>query len=130
MTRCKGVFRFLWKGRFCRGESPPSDADEPALELAGGLAKWAVVRVFKNEDGRYDFWHFHHGLYALMAITAYAVAADDKEILQRTDACYRWAREMGDPLIGYSPEYMPGSDLFLDCRGNSVEICEVADMVW
>jgi hypothetical protein len=103
---------------------------EPALELAGGLARWAVARVFKNESGRYDFWHFHHGLYALMAVTEYGVAADDRDMLQRADACYRWAREMGDPLIGYYAEYMPGSDLYLKRRGNTVEICEVADMVW
>lgn len=103
---------------------------EPALELAGGLARWAVARVFKNKSGRYDFWHFHHGLYALMAVTEYAVAANDRVMLQRADACYRWAREMGDPLTGYFAEFMPGSDLYLKRRGNTVEICEVADMVW
>ncbi len=46
------------------------------------------------------------------------------------DACYRWAREMGDPLTGFYPECMPGSDCYLKRGGdNTVEICEVADMV-
>jgi DUF1680 family protein len=57
------------------------------------------------------------------------VAADDREVLERVDACYRWAREMGDPLIGFYAEAMPGSDQYLGRQGNTVEICEVADMV-
>ncbi len=103
---------------------------EPSLELSEGLARWALARMFKNEDGRYDFWHFHHGLYALMAVCEYGVATNDQEGLERVDACYRWAREMGEPLIGFYPEAMPGSDGYLGRRGNTVEICEVADMVF
>ena len=103
---------------------------EPALELSRGLAKWALARVFKNEDGRYDFWHFHHGLYALMAVAEYAEAANDMDAYRRVDACYRWAREIGDPLIGWYPEFMPGSDRFEKRDFESVEICEVSDMVF
>jgi hypothetical protein len=103
---------------------------EPALELSRGLARWALARMFKNEDGRYEFWHFHHGLYALMAVCEYGYAANDREVLERVDACYRWAREMGEPLIGFYPEAMPGSDWYLSRQGNTVEICEVADMVF
>ena len=103
---------------------------EPALELSRGLARWALARVFKNEDGRYDFRHFHHGLYALMAVAEYAEAANDMDVYRRVDACYRWAREMGDPLIGWYTEYMPGSDRFEKRDHESVEICEVADMVF
>ena len=104
---------------------------EPALELSRGLAHWALSRVFSDPDGRWDIYHFHHSLYALMAVCEYACAANDREVLERVDACFRWAREMGDPLIGYYTEWMPGSDLFLEWQqGNSVEICEVADMVF
>ena len=103
---------------------------EPALELAGGLARWALARVFNNEDGRYTFWHFHHSLYALMAVCEFGYATNDREILERVDACYRWVREMGDSLIGYFPEVMPGSDMYLDREGNTTEICEVTDMVF
>lgn len=102
----------------------------PALELSRGLAKWALSRMFKNADGRYDFWHFHHGLYALMAIAVYAEAAGDTETFRRVDACYRWARELGDPLLGWYPELMPGSDRFEKRPFESVEICEVSDMVF
>lgn len=104
---------------------------EPALALASGLARWALTRVFKDPDGRWDIYHFHHSLYALMAVCSYGYAAGDREVLERVDACYRWARQMGDPLIGYYTEWMPGSDLYLQWQyGNSVEICEVADMVF
>ncbi|MHC4676795.1 MAG: hypothetical protein ACYTBZ_30285, partial [Planctomycetota bacterium] len=103
---------------------------KPALELCEGLARWALARMFKNEDGRYNFWHFHHGLYALMAVCEFGVAACDRDVLERVDACYRWAREQGDALIGFYPEAMPGSDWYLGRKGNTVEICEVADMVF
>ena len=42
---------------------------EPALELSRGLAHWALARIFTNEDGRWDIYHFHHSLYALMAVS-------------------------------------------------------------
>ncbi|MBC8427737.1 glycoside hydrolase family 127 protein [bacterium] len=103
---------------------------EPALELSRGLAQWALARMFKNEDGRYTFHHFHHGLYALMAVCEYGYAVNDREVLERVDACYRWAREMGEPLIGFYAEAMPGSDGYLNRQGNTVEICEVADIVF
>ncbi|MBI4531096.1 MAG: glycoside hydrolase family 127 protein [Candidatus Latescibacteria bacterium] len=102
---------------------------EPALELSGGLARWALARMFTRKDGRYDFWHFHHGLYALIAVCEYGYATSDREIVERVDACYRWARDMGDPLIGFYTEAMPGSDWYLGRQGNTVEMCEVTDMV-
>ena len=90
---------------------------EPALELSEGLAKWALARVFTREDGRWSFYHFHHSLYSLMAVCEYGAGSGDRAALERVDACYRWAREMGDPLIGYFPEYMAGSDNYLERRG-------------
>ena len=65
-----------------------------------------------------------------MAVCEYGYAAGDREVLERVDACYRWAREMGDPLIGFYPEVQQGTDRYLERYGNTVEICEVADMVW
>ncbi|MDP6106810.1 MAG: glycoside hydrolase family 127 protein [Candidatus Brocadiia bacterium] len=108
---------------------------EPALELSRGLARWGMARVFKNEDGRWDFWHFHTSTAALLAIFEYGYAAGDREALERVDACYRWAREIGDPLIGYYTEVMPGERGFQKFfnpktwHGSTVELCEVADMV-
>jgi hypothetical protein len=105
---------------------------EPALALSRGLARWGLKRLFHSADGRYDFWHFHHGLYALMAVWEYAQAADDRGAMERVDACYRWARDMGDPLIGFFPELMPDQDSwrYLQWDGKTVETCEVADMIW
>ena len=103
---------------------------EPALELARGLTRWALARAFTQEDGRWNIHHFHHSLYALMAMCEYGVLAEDRQILERVDACFRCAREMGDPLIGFYPEFMPGSDRYLKREGNTAEICEIADMIW
>lgn len=105
---------------------------EPALELSRGLARWGVKRIFNDPSGRYNFWHFHHGLYSLMAVWEYALAADDRAVMERVDACYRWARQMGDPLIGFFPELFPDQQFwtYLNWNGRTVEICEVADMIW
>lgn len=105
---------------------------EPALELSRGLARWGLRRLFLHSSGRYDFWHFHHGLYALMAVWEYAEAAGDREVMARVDACFRWAREMGDPLIGFFPELFPDQQswTYLNWTGRTVETCEVADMIW
>jgi hypothetical protein len=105
---------------------------EPALELSRGLARWGLKRIFFDPTGRYDFWHFHHGLYSLMAVWEYAYAADDRETMQQVEACYRWARQMGDPLIGFFPELFPDQQSwkYLNWNGKTVEICEVADMIW
>ena len=103
---------------------------EPALELSKGLAKWALEKVFFDPDGSWDIYHFHHSLFALMAVCQYAVAANDLDMLKHVNTCYLWARQMGDKLLGYYTEWMPGSDLYLQCQqGNSVEICEVSDMI-
>jgi hypothetical protein len=37
---------------------------------------------------------------------------------------------MGDPLVGWCPEFMPGTDEFEEQSFESVEICEVSDMVF
>lgn len=105
---------------------------EPALELARGLARWGLKRIFNDPSGRYDFFHFHHGLYALMAVWEYALAADDREVMERVNACFQWARQMGEPLIGYFPEMFPDQRFwsYLNWTGKTVEICEVADMIW
>ena len=103
---------------------------EPAMELSGGLARWALARLFNRKDGRNEHWHFHHGMATLMAVCEYGYAVNDRELLERVDACYRWVREMGDPMVGFFTEYMPGYKTYMERQGNTVEICEVADMVF
>ncbi len=108
---------------------------EPALELSRGLARWALARMFKNDDGRWSFWHRRHSSYALLAVFQYGYATGDREVLERVDACYRWVREMGDPLIGFYGEVMPGEVGFqryfdpVTWRGATGESCALADMV-
>ena len=104
---------------------------QPALKLSQGLAKWALRRVFTNPDGRWNIYHFHHSLFAIMAMCQYGYTNSDSEVLDRVHACYNWARLMGDPLTGYYTEWMPGSDLYLSSgQGNSVETCEISDMIF
>ncbi|MDP6439762.1 MAG: glycoside hydrolase family 127 protein [Candidatus Brocadiia bacterium] len=102
---------------------------EPALELSGGMAQWALARMFNNADGRYNFYNATLGLFALIAVCDYGCAAGDREVLERVDACYRWARAMGDPLIGYYTTGMPGWRGHGGVEPNVVELCVVADMV-
>ena len=105
---------------------------EPALELSRGLAHWGLKRIFNDPSGRYDFWHFHHGLYSLMAVWEYALAAGDQEIMQRVNACYRYARAMGNSEIGFFTELFPDqkSWQYINWNGKTVEICEIADIIW
>ena len=157
MMREKEGITFLWSNRFFEGEPVPENPEiptgfhqiyilgalgqgsglfyrvtgyKPALELCENLAMWGLKRVFKNADGRYEKIHFHHGLYALMALCEYGLATQNREILERVDACYNWNKTLGDSLIGFFPEAVPGTDWYLGRKGNTVEICEVADMVW
>jgi hypothetical protein len=105
---------------------------EPALELSRGLAHWGLKRIFNNPSGRYDFWHFHHGLYSLMAVWEYALAANDRAAMQQVNASYRWARQMGDSSIGFFTELFPDqrSWQYINWNGKTVEICELADIIW
>ena len=103
---------------------------EPALELARGLVYWALKRIYNREDGQYTIGHFHAGTRGLISVCEYALAAGDREVLERADACFRWVRHMGDPLVGFYAEFMPGSENFLTRQGNTAEICEISNMVW
>ena len=117
MMREKEGITFLWSNRFFEGEPVPENPEiptgfhqiyilgalgqgsglfyrvtgyKPALELCENLAMWGLKRVFKNADGRYEKIHFHHGLYALMALCEYGLATQKREILERVDDCYNW----------------------------------------
>jgi hypothetical protein len=105
---------------------------EPALELSRGLAHWGLKRIFNQPGGRYDFWHFHHGLYSLMAVWEYALAAGDRAVMEQVNASYRWARQMGDASIGFFTELFPDqrSWQYINWTGKTVEICELADIIW
>ncbi len=105
---------------------------EPALELSRGLGRWGLKRIFNHPSGRYDFWHFHHGLYSLMAVWEYALAANDRAAMEQVNASYRWARQMGNSEIGFFTELFPDqrSWQYINWNGKTVEICELADIIW
>ncbi len=101
----------------------------PALELCRGMGRWALARIFTHPDGRYVVEHFYHGTYALLSLAEYAVVTEDADAFRRVDASYRWAREMGDPLVGWYTDYMPGTESFEKCVPQAMETCGVANLV-
>lgn len=103
---------------------------EPALVLTEGMANMTLDRFFNDSDGRWTCYHFHHSLLVLMGMCIYGITTNNYKILKIVDSCFNWAKEMGDSLIGYYPEYMPGSKGYLGRQGNTLEICELSDMVY
>ena len=125
LTREKEGFRFLWKcGKtkssvaFCRfrpGETVPLNANEPNGKfnddsLARGNPVFSMI---------YAVGALGHGSGLFYRVTGYEPA------LELSRGLARWAREMGEPLIGFYAEAMPGSDGYLNRQGNTVEICSL-----
>ena len=101
---------------------------EPALELARGLVRRAV-----RDDEAYDpegLWlhnHFHTNTAALNSILEYAATVNDKDLIQFVDRGYQIAKASGEPLVGYYPETLHGSERW--GKQDKCETCEVADML-
>jgi hypothetical protein len=108
-----------------------------ALELAGKLARYLKdhAMIFDRE-GRFLArhpsdkglaLHFHHNGNVLEGISAYAVAANEREFASFARSSYEWARATGSPLVGFFPEYIndwPDDRPYIDC-----ETCCTADMI-
>ncbi len=66
--------------------------------------------------------HFHCHANCVVGFLEYAIAAQDRELMEYVDKSYRWARLQGSPLVGFFYENVrrdyPGS-----------ETCAVADML-
>jgi hypothetical protein len=101
----------------------------PALELCRGMVSWAMKKIYVRDDGIYLVQHFYHGVYPLIGMAIYAGITGDKEVLRRVDACYRWARDMGEPLVGFYSNEMPGSKGYLEKHQQYMEICALSNMV-
>jgi hypothetical protein len=111
--------------------------DSAALELAGKLARYLKdhAMVF-DKDGHFLArhpsdnglaLHFHHNGNALEGLSAYALAANDREMASFARSSYEWARATGSPLVGFFPEYIndwPDDRPYIDC-----ETCCTADMI-
>ena len=103
---------------------------EPALELAGKMIR-GVVKHQKSfdKDGRWLDWHFHTSAASLLAILEYAIVTKDTELLELAKKGYEYGKVIGDPLVGFFPELVPGSDRYIRRHIMTSETCEVADMI-
>ncbi len=98
---------------------------KPAKELAGKLIRYFRYHAkYYGPNGEYDMsdhmQHHCHDL-GLLAMSEYAVATGDKELLEFTRKGYEHGRKIGNPLIGYFPEAYSGL--------STAEACAVGDMV-
>jgi hypothetical protein len=108
-----------------------------ALVLAGKLARYFRdhAMIF-DKDGHFlarhssdngPALHFHHNGNVLEGLSAYALAANDREFASFAKSSYEWARVTGSPLVGFFPEYIndwPDDRPYIDC-----ETCCTADMI-
>jgi hypothetical protein len=114
---------------------------QPALTFASKLAHYLKDRagVF-DQQGRflaqelntppgYKYKHFHHHTNSVMALAEYALATGKREFAEFARKGYEFARAVGNPVVGFSPEYITsGSDP--PYRGfECTEGCCVADMI-
>ena len=103
---------------------------KPALELAGKLIR-SVVKHEKgfDKDGRWLLAHFHTASASLLAILEYAIVTEDSELLELAKKSYQYGKMLGDSLVGFFPEVVPGSSPNIRQRVMTCETCEVADMI-
>ena len=66
--------------------------------------------------------HFHAHTFILMSVVDYAAIVGDTELLDFVVKSYEWAKTMGNPTVGFFPEWISPNYPFS-------EMCEVADMV-
>lgn len=108
-----------------------------ALELAGKLARYLKdhAMIFdrvgrflaRHPSDKGLALHFHHNGNVLEGLSAYALAANDREFASFTKSSYEWARATGSPQVGFFPEYIddwPDDRPYIDC-----ETCCTADMI-
>ncbi len=103
---------------------------KPALELAEKMVR-GVIKYSENfdPDGRWLDHHFHTSAASLLAILEYAIVTNDKELLEFVKKGYEYGKVLGEPLIGFFPEAVPGSDWSIRRQIMTCETCEVADMI-
>jgi len=102
---------------------------EPALDLAGKVINYMRLH-FYTEDGAFlrtpgnpGSAHFHEHSHGLLTMAEYAQIADDPELLDFVLRSYEYAKQIGNGLIGYFPEFVNSPEW------EASEICEVADMI-
>ncbi len=121
----------------------------PALELAGKLVNYMVndadwfdeegrflsdflpedyigdfVDLATGDSGQKDPIHFHAHANTIMAVLEYIQASGDRTYLEWAKKCYAYARNEGEALLGWFPEWISGKPY-----AQTSETCQVADMV-
>ncbi|MBN1918825.1 MAG: glycoside hydrolase family 127 protein [Verrucomicrobia bacterium] len=94
---------------------------EPALDLARRQVNH--LRSWFGTNGRFLEYHFHLSTAALIDILEYAVTVNDRALVELVGNAYAFAKEIGEPLVGFFPEVVRKS--YPAC-----ESCDVADMVF
>ena len=101
---------------------------ESALELAGGLVRRALRDdQAYDEEGRWLHHHFHSNTGALNSMLEYAATVNDRDLIAFVQRGYEIGKACGEPLVGYYPECVPGSEEYR--THDKCETCEVADML-
>ena len=101
---------------------------EPAKELAKKQINYMRHHSdYWTEDGKFlgTYKHFHAHTIYMLGMLEYAIAVEDKELLNWVRKSYEWAKspEAGaSSLIGFFPEWAKPD--FTTC-----ESCEIADMI-
>ena len=103
---------------------------QPALDLAGKIIRGTMKRTPGfAADGRWLINHFHTSAASLLAMLEYALITEDDAILELVRKSYEYGKAVSGSLTGFFPEFVPGTDRYLDRRVNVCETCEVADMI-
>lgn len=109
---------------------------EPALDLAGRIIRGLLSQKPYTKDGQWLCYHFHANTACLLALAEYAVIVKDKELLELVRKSFEYGKLISDPLVGYFPEYVPGTPEYTKIIPTSIgpatrtcETCEVADMI-
>jgi hypothetical protein len=108
----------------------------PALNLAGKLIRGLLGQKPYTQDGGWLCYHFHANTATLLALAEYGAIVEDKELLELVRKCFEYGQTVSDPLVGWFPEYVPGTPEYTKIIPTSIgpatrtcETCEVADMV-
>ena len=113
---------------------------KPALELSRGLALYLKDHAkLIDDEGKWHGWHFHIvATYGLLPVLEYAVAVNDRELLEWNRRAYEYGRSIGEPLLGwyagvppaYPADFNPNSDeIGKDNDRDFSEPCSIAGMI-
>ena len=101
--------------------------NEQALDTAGKLLRYILHYAdYFEPDGRWlgDDGHFHQHTLALRGALRYALLSDDQQMLEFVAQSYEYARNVGEPLLGFFPEHVISTR-----QPEAAETCCLADMV-